>query len=97
GADWGAVLGQVGGIATTVFVAVLAALFNVSGIELMLRRDFDTNRELRDLGIVNFVSSVFGAIPAYHALSLTSLAQRMRVNARAAGLVAALVPMAGVV
>ena len=97
GADWGAVLGQFGGIATTVFVAVLAALFNVSGIELMLRTDFDTNREMRDLGIVNVVSSFFGGIPGYHALSLTSLAQRMRVNARAAGLVAALVPLAGVV
>jgi sulfate permease, SulP family len=97
GADWGAVLGQFSGIVTTVFVAVLAALFNVSGIELMLRKDFDTNREMRDLGIVNVVSSFFGGIPGYHALSLTSLAQRMRVNARAAGLVAALVPLAGVV
>ncbi|HEX9121764.1 MAG TPA: SulP family inorganic anion transporter [Actinomycetota bacterium] len=97
GADWSAVFEQVAGIATTVFVAVIAALFNVSGIELMLHADLDSNRELRDVGIVNVVSSVFGGIPGYHALSLTSLAQRLNVGARSAGLVAALVPLAAVV
>ena len=36
GADWSAVLGQWAGIATAVFVAVLAMLFNVSGTEVVL-------------------------------------------------------------
>jgi SulP family sulfate permease len=97
GADWTAVFDQASGIATAVFVAVIAALFNVSGIELLLRKDLDSNRELRDVGIVNVVSSPFGGIPAYHALSLTSLAQQMKVGARAAGLVAALVPLTALV
>jgi SulP family sulfate permease len=97
GADWSAVLGQVAGIATAVFVAVIAALFNVSGIELILRTDLDSNRELRDAGIVNVVSGAFGGIPGYHALSLTALASQMGVHARAAGLVAALVPLSAVV
>lgn len=97
GADWSAVLRQAAGILTAVFVAVIAALFNVSGIELMLHRDLDSNRELRDVGVVNVVSSVVGGIPGYHALSLTSLAQRLRASARAAGLVAALVPLTAVV
>ena len=35
--------------------------------------------------------------PGYHALSLTALAEHMRVDARAAGLIAALVPLAAVV
>ena len=80
-----------------VFVAVIAALFNVSGIELVLHTDLDSNRELRDAGIVNVVSGAFGGIPGYHALSLSALARQMGVNARAAGLVAALVPLAAVV
>jgi sulfate permease, SulP family len=96
-ADWGAVLGQVAGIATAVFVAVIAALFNVSGIELIRHTDLDSNRELRDAGVVNVVSSAFGGIPGYHALSLTALAYQMGVNARVAGLVAALVPLTAVV
>lgn len=96
GADWSAVLGQITGIATAVFVAVIAALFNVSGIELILRKDLDSNQELRDAGIVNVISSPFGGIPGYHALSLTALAKEMSVNARAAGFVAALVPLTAV-
>ena len=97
GADWSAVLHQTPGIATAVFVAVIACLFNVGGIELLLRADLDTNEELRDAGLVNVVSSLFGGIPGYHALSLTSLAQQMVVDGRTAGLVAALVPLGVVV
>ena len=97
GADWWAVLGQAAGIATVVFVAVIGVLFNVSGTELVLDRDLDTNRELRDAGLLNVVSGAFGGVPGYHALSLTTLADRMHVDARAAGLIASLVPLAAVV
>jgi SulP family sulfate permease len=96
GADWSAVLHQAAGIGTTVFVAVIACVFNVGGVELLLRKDLDTNRELRDAGLVNAVSAVVGGIPGYHALSLTSLAEQMRVDGRRAGLVAAVVPLAAV-
>jgi sulfate permease, SulP family len=43
------------------------------------------------------VSGVFGGIPGYHALSLTALSARMSADARRAGLIAALVPLAAVV
>ena len=97
GADWPSVLGAWAGIATAVFVATMAALFNISGSELVLDRDLDTNRELREVGVLNVVSGALGGIPGYHALSLTALAERMSVDARAAGLIAALVPLAAVV
>lgn len=97
GADWSTVLRQTPGIATAVFVAVIACLFNVGGTELLLHADFDSNEELRDAGLVNVVSSLFGGIPGYHALSLTSLAQQMAVDGRGAGLVASLVPLGVVV
>ena len=97
GADWSAVLGQWAGIATAVFVATIAILFNISGTEVVLHRDLDTNRELRDAGLLNVVSGALGGIPGYHALSLTALAERMSVNARVAGLIAAAVPLAGVI
>lgn len=97
GADWGAVVGSWATIATAVFVAALALLFNVGGTELLLDRDLDTNRELRDAGLLNVVSGALGGIPGYHALSLTALAARMNVDARRAGLIAALVPLAAVV
>ena len=96
GADWSAVLGQWAGIVAAVLVAVIVILFNVSGSELVLRRDLDTNRELRDAGLVSVVSGAVGGIPGYHALGLTELAERMRVDARIAGLIAAAVPLAAV-
>src|SRR5262245_44584077 len=97
GADWSAVLGEWAGIATAVFVATLALLFNVSGTEVVLHRDLDTNRELRDTGVLNVISGALGGIPGYHALSLTALADRMSVNGRSAGLIAAAVPLVGVI
>ena len=43
------------------------------------------------------ISGALGGIPGYHALSLTALAERMSVDARVAGLIAAAVPLAGVI
>ena len=97
GADWSAVLGQAAGIASTVFVAVMACLFNVGGVEVLLHTDLDSNRELRDAGIVNVITGLLGAIPGYHALSLTALGEQMAVDGRRAGLIAALVPLGAVV
>jgi SulP family sulfate permease len=97
GADWSAVLKEWFGIATAVFVATIAILFNISGTEVVLRRDLETNRELRDTGVLNVISGALGGIPGYHALSLTALAERMSANARTAGLIAAAVPLAGVI
>ena len=97
GADWLSVLESWAGIVTAVFVTTIAILFNISGTELVLDRDLDTNQELRDVGVLNVVSGALGGIPGYHALSLTALAERMRIDARAAGLIAALVPLAAVV
>ncbi|MCD6022537.1 MAG: putative Cyclic nucleotide-binding protein [Actinomycetia bacterium] len=97
GADWASVLESWAGIVTGVFVATFAILFNISGTELVLDRDLDTNQEMRDAGILNIVSGALGGIPGYHALSLTALASRMSVDARAVGLIAALVPLAAVV
>jgi SulP family sulfate permease len=96
-ADWLAVLKQAAGIIAAVFIALIAVSSNVNATEIVLHRDLDTNRELRGAGLLNVVSGGLGGIPGYHALSLTALAERMRVNARTAGFVAALVPLAAVV
>jgi SulP family sulfate permease len=103
GADWISVLrswatveGQ-GGILPAVFIATIATLFNISGAEVVLDRDLDTNEELRNTGVLNLLSGPLGGPPSYHALALIALAERMKVGARAAGLIAALVPLAAVV
>ena len=97
GADWIAVLRSFAAILAAVFVATISILFNLNGSEQILDRGLDTNRELRDAGVVNVVSGALGGIPGYHSLSLTALVDRMRVDARAAGLIAALVPLTALV
>ena len=64
GADWSTVLAQWGGIATAVFVATIAILFNISGTEVVLHHDLDTNQELRDSGVLNVISGALGESPA---------------------------------
>jgi SulP family sulfate permease len=97
GADWLSVLESWAAILTAAFVATIAILFNVSGAEMILDRDLDTDRELRDAGLLNVVSGALGGVPAYHALSSTSLVSRMRADARLVGLIAAAVPLAALV
>ncbi len=88
-ADWGAILGQVANIFALLLVAVLALLLNASGIELIMNRDADLNRELRAAGVANVAGAVGGGIVGFHALSLTALARRTGSSSRLVGLVAA--------
>ena len=92
-ADWSAVLGAVPAIATAMFVALIACLFTVSGLELAMDTNLDPNQELRDAGVPNLIAGPFGGMPGFHALSLSSLAGQMNIDARAAGLIGALVPL----
>jgi sulfate permease, SulP family len=93
-ADWLAVARSWAAIAVAVVVAALVMLFNLGGSEVVLDRDLDTDEELRDAGLLNLVSGALGGIPGYHSLTLTSLAARMKVDARLGGLAAAAVPLA---
>jgi SulP family sulfate permease len=97
GTDWLGVLGASPAIVSAVFVTVLAILFHISETEVVLNRDLDTNRELRDAGVVNVASGALGGIPGYHASNFTAITKRTKVDARAAGLVAAVFPLAAVV
>jgi sulfate permease, SulP family len=93
-ADWLAVARSWAAIIVAVGVALLVMLFNLGESEVVLDRDLDTDEELRDAGLLNLVSGTLGGILAYHALVPTSLAARINVDARRAGLVAATVPLA---
>jgi sulfate permease, SulP family len=89
GADWSAVAGEAGGIATVVLVGALALLLNASGIELALHKDLDLNRELRVGGTATTAVGFAGGIPGFHALSLTTLVQRLGADPRGSAFVAA--------
>jgi sulfate permease, SulP family len=93
GADRAAILWQSVSVLAAIFVTVLAAFRDVNGTEDVLDHDLDTNRELRDAGIANIVAGAFGGIPGFHAPRSTAVAHRWHVDARIAGIVAAVVPL----
>jgi SulP family sulfate permease len=93
-ADWLAVARSWVPIAVAVVVAPVVMLLNLDASEVALDRDLDTDRELRDAGMLNVVSGALGGIPGYHELSLTSWTARMHVDARRAGLIGAAIPLA---
>ncbi len=93
-ADWLAVARSWSAIIIAVVVASLVLLVNLNECETVLDRDLDTDQELRDAGALNVVSGFLGGIPGFHARDVTTLAAGTKVDARHAGLVAALVPLA---
>ena len=94
GADWLAVARSWVAIIVAVVAAALVMLSTLGETEVALDRELDTDQELRDAGLLNLVAGALGSIPAFHSLSSTSLAARLHVDARRAGVVAAAVPLA---
>ena len=93
-ADWLGVAESAAQILVAVLVTVLVLLFEVTGAEQVLDRDLDTDEELRDAGRSNLVAGVLGGVPGYHALGLTDLTWRARLDGRRVGMIAAAVPSA---
>jgi SulP family sulfate permease len=93
-ADWLAVARSWAAIAVAVVVVVPVMLLHVGGTEVVLDRDLDTDEELRNAGLLNVVSGFLGGVPSFHSPTLTSVAARLNVDARRAGMVAAAVPLA---
>jgi sulfate permease, SulP family len=96
-ADWSAIFGQAGNIATILVLGLLALLLNASGIELALDRDVDLNRELRAAGVANVVAGAGGGMLGFHALSFTALAQRTGASSRLVGPLAAILCLGALV
>jgi sulfate permease, SulP family len=91
GVDWNALRSGIGGLITVPLIGTLALLLNVTGLELVLDRDADLNRELRTAGGANLLASLTGTSTGYHALGVTALGYRVGVFSRAVTLICALV------
>jgi SulP family sulfate permease len=92
-ADWGAVLGQAGNIGTILILAAINLLLNISGLEIVLHKDIDLNRELRTAGITNLLSALAGGMVGYHDLVYTLLNHRIGSKGRLAGVIAGAVSL----
>jgi SulP family sulfate permease len=87
--QWTAILGQAGNLASILLVSVVSLLLNTSGVELVIERDLDLNRELEAAGVGNLLAGLLGGSVNYHALTNITLNYRLSRGSRLAGWVAA--------
>lgn len=88
---WDLVLAQLPDILSVTLLCLLGLLLNISGVELVARKDLDLNREMMANGLGNILGGLAGSSPGYSSLSMSSLGPKTGVNSRALGLSAALV------
>ncbi|HEX9029074.1 MAG TPA: SulP family inorganic anion transporter, partial [Anaerolineales bacterium] len=87
--NWPALLSQWPSLATIAVVSVVALLLNASGLELIIKRDIDLNRELITAGVANLAGGLAGGTVGYHAISLSGLSHSVSGGKRLSGLLVA--------
>ena len=88
--DWNAVAKALPIAAPAILIGVIGLLLNASGLELVVRRDIDLNRELRANGFANIASGLVGGPIGFTAISFSALANRLGADNRVLGLAVAL-------
>ena len=89
-ADWAVIFAQLPVILTVIATSLLGAALNASGLELVVKRDFDLSREVSGTGFANLLASLFGSLPGYHLLGETILANKLGLIGRLAGISSAI-------
>ena len=85
--NWIAISDQLGGIVVVALLCAMMLLLDVSGIELIARRDLKPDHELQIMGVTNIVNSLFGGFPGVHDASDTALVERLGGKDRLTGFV----------
>lgn len=84
---WTAVFEQFGGIVVVSLLCAMMLLLDVSGIELIARRDLSPDHELQVMGITNIVNGFVGGFPGVHDVSDTALVDKIGGKDRLTGVV----------
>ena len=89
--DWSVIGSNLGAVLPVVFISVVVLLLNVSGQELVIKQDMGLDRELVVAGLGNVANGLCGGLIGFHAISLSSLNQRICGGNRVAGLATAVI------
>lgn len=87
--DWALLWQQLPNMLSAAVIGVIALLLNSTGLELVIRRDVDLNRELVAAGVGNLAAGVLGGLPGYHAISNTALNHKLGGGSRLTALIVA--------
>ncbi|MFK7862601.1 MAG: SulP family inorganic anion transporter [Pseudohongiellaceae bacterium] len=85
--DWVAISNQIGGIVVVSLLCSMMLLLDVSGIELIARKDLNPDHELQVMGYTNVINSLAGGFPGVHDVSDTALADKIGGKDRLTGFV----------
>jgi sulfate permease, SulP family len=85
--NWFAILDQAGGIVVVALLCAMMLLLDVSGIELIARKDLNPDHELRVMGYTNIINGFASGFPGVHDVSDTALADRLGGKDRLSGFV----------
>jgi len=77
-------------IATMMILNAVSVLFNYSGLELIVKEDFDLNKELRLTGYNNMLAGIAGTPAGYMTLSETSMSYNLGARNRLPSIIVAL-------
>lgn len=85
--DWIVISDQIGGIVVVSLLCSMMLLLDVSGIELIARKDLNPDHELQVMGYTNVINSLVGGFPGVHDVSDTALADKIGGKDRLTGFV----------
>lgn len=88
--DWRLMLEQLPALIAVAIISVVALLLNSSGMELIIKKDIDLNRELVTAGIGNLAAGMAGGLVGFQDISFSTLNHVMAGGRRLVGLLAAL-------
>ncbi len=88
--NWAVLWSQLPNLVPVAVISVVALLLNSSGVELVVKRDVNLNRELVAAGAGNLLAAPFGGLVGYQTVSFTNLNYSITGGRRIAGLVTAL-------
>jgi SulP family sulfate permease len=88
---WRVLPSLLGDLAATVFVTTITMLLNTNGIEFVVRREANLQRELKAIGVANLLSAALGGYVGVTSLSRTTLNYAAGGRGRVSGFVMAVV------
>ena len=86
---WDLFLVHLPAIATMMILSAISVLFNYSGLELIVKEDFDLDKELRLTGYSNILAGIAGTPAGYLTLNETSLAYNIGSRSRLPSIIVA--------
>ena len=75
--DWYAVFEQTATFAVLAMLSVIMLLLDVSGVEIVINRDLDPNRELKAAGAINFFGALGSGSLSFQSLADTAFAHKL--------------------